>query len=329
MLFLGRDDVEAVMDPDALIDAMGPALADLSAGRVSAPNRTAAVVAAGDTFTGLLDMPAYVPSAGALTSKLVSVFPGNTGTGRPVRQAIIAVFDPETGAPAAVLDGAVITAARTAACSALSTRLLARANSEVLAVLGTGVQARAHARFVSRVRPFRQVRIAGGDRERARAAAAELSDELGVEVVAMPSYPAATDGADVVCGATFTVEPAIRRAWISPGTHLTSVGYHPNGREVDDETIAEAMLIVESRAAALQAVPPNRDLAGPLERGLLTLTGIHAELGELVAGTATGRTDDTGITLYKSVGVAVQDAAAAALILAAARARGVGQRVSL
>ncbi|WP_227979110.1 ornithine cyclodeaminase family protein [Nocardia spumae] len=324
MLVLGRADVESALDADTLIDAMGPAMADLSADRVSAPNRTATVVAAGETFTGLLDMPAYVPSSGALTSKLVSVFPGNTGTEHPVRQAIVVVFDPRTGTPAAVLDGTSLTAARTAACSALSARLLARADSEILAILGTGVQARAHARFVSRVRPFRQVRVAGSDRDRTAAAAAALAAELDVEVAAAPFYQEALDGADVVCGATFAAEPAIRRAWLAPGTHVTSVGYHPSGREVDDETIAEALLFVESRDAALQAIPPNRDLAEPLQRGLISAADIRAELGELVAGTAVGRTDDRQLTLYKSVGVAVQDAAAAALVLSVAQERGLG-----
>jgi len=320
VLVLAERDVVALLDVDELIDALADAMADLSAGRASMPARSAAFIDVG-TATGLLDMPCYVPSLRALTSKLVSVFPGNAGSGVPVRQAVVVVFDPVDGAPSAVLEATYLTAIRTAACSALSVRLLARENATVLAVLGTGAQATAHARAVSRVRPFRQIRIAGRDEGKATKLAAELSEELPVEVRAVGSYVEALDGADVVCAATYAVEPVVRREWLASGAHVTSVGYHPQGRELDDATVADALLVVESREAALNAVPPNRDLAEPIERGLITPDHLHAELGELVTGSARGRTAPNQLTLYKSVGVAVQDAVAAALVLAAARTR--------
>jgi ornithine cyclodeaminase/alanine dehydrogenase-like protein (mu-crystallin family) len=329
VLVLDQRSVAELLDLDALIDALGPALADLSAGRVELPARSAALMPGRQGFTGILDMPCYSPSAGALVTKVTSVFPENAGGPKPVRQAAMLVFDPEDGTPAALLDGTYITAIRTGACSALSVRLLARPDAATLAVLGTGVQARAHALAVSRVRPFAELRVAGRDPAKAAALATELGRELDVPVRAYEEYRSALDGADVVCATTFAVQPVVRRAWVAPGTHVTSVGYNPAGREVDDELVAAAALFVESRPAALHAVPPNLDIAQPIERGLVTPGHVRAELGEVYAGERPGRTDDEEITLYKSVGVAVQDAVAAALVLQAARDRGAGVDVTL
>ncbi|MGY1616024.1 ornithine cyclodeaminase family protein [Geodermatophilus sp. SYSU D00691] len=161
MLVLGRGEIAELLDVDALVDALAGAMAELSAGRASVPERVGAEVAEQDGR--LLSMPGYVPSQRALVTKLVSLFPRNAGTALPTHQAVVVVFDAETGAPSALLDGTEITAVRTAACSALATRLLAREEAAVLAVLGTGVQARAHARALVRVRPLREIRVAGHD----------------------------------------------------------------------------------------------------------------------------------------------------------------------
>ncbi|MGC0376438.1 ornithine cyclodeaminase family protein [Streptomyces sp. SAI-229] len=328
MLVLGRSQVEELLDLDALIDALAEAMADLSAGRAFAPGRIAALVPEREGF--LAAMPGYVPSAGALASKLVSLFPHNAGTRLPTHQALIVVFDPGTGEPVALLDGTAITAARTGACSALSARLLARADASVLAVLGTGVQARSHAHAMCRVRPIGQIRVAGRNPAKAAALVSELSAELDTEVRAVADYAEALDGADIVAATTHAVEPVVRRAWITPGTHITSVGYNPAGREIDDATVAEALVCVESREAALAPFPTgSNDLLTPIRDGVITPDHVHAELGELVAGSRPGRESDDRITLYKSVGVAVQDAAAAALVLAAAREEGVGGEVAL
>lgn len=328
MLVLTRRDVEALLDLDALIDALAAAMADLSAGRASAPDRVAALVPGQEAF--LAAMPGFVPSAGVLMAKLVSLFPGNAGTGLPTHQAVIAVFDPGTGAPVALLDGTAITVARTGACSALSARLLARDDAVVLAILGTGVQARSHARAMCRVRPIRQIRVAGRNPAAAAELAAELSAALPVTAAAVPSYRDALDGADIACAASHAAEPVIRRCWLSPGVHITSVGFNPAGREIDDATIAAALVCVESRQAALAPFPAgSNDLLIPIREGIITAGHIHAELGELVTGRKPGRSSREQITLYKSVGVAVQDAAAAALVIAAARERGAGQHIDL
>ena len=327
MLVLSRREVEELLDVGALIDALADAMADLSAGRAAAPNRVGAVVEDRDGL--LVAMPGYTPSTGSLVSKLVTLFPRNAGTVLPTHQAVIAVFDPTNGRPVALLDGTAITALRTGAGSALATRLLARDDASTLAILGTGVQARAHAAAVTRVRNFDELRTAGRDRDKADALAEELAVQLDVPVGAMHSWEAACDGADVVCATTHALEPVVRRQWLDDGTHVTSVGFNPQGREVDDATVADALVAVESRAAAL-APPPagSNDLVGPLERGLVQADAI-VEVGELVEGKRRGRTTADELTLYKSVGVAVQDGAAATLVLQAAREQGAGHEVDL
>jgi ornithine cyclodeaminase len=328
VLVLSRDEVRELLDLDELIDALADAMVDLSAGRASVPDRIAAFVTERDGLLGA--MPAYVPALGALASKLVSLFPRNADTEIPTHQAVIGVFDPETGSPLALLDGTEITAVRTGACSALSARLLARDEASVLAIIGTGVQARSHARALVRVRPIDKIFTAGRDRETAGALAAELGDELGISVRAVDSYQEAIEQADVVCATTHSLEPVVRREWLSPGTHVTSVGYNASGRELDDRTVVDALVCVESRRAVL-APPPagSNDLIEPIRSGLITPDHVHAELGELVSGVKPGRTSVEQLTLYKSVGVAVQDAAAAALVLSRARELGVGREITL
>jgi len=322
MLVLSRRDVEAALDPDRLVDAVAAAMADMSGGNGSFPNRTGADVAGVGGV--LIAMPAYLAGAGALAAKLVAMFPQNASRGLPTHKAIVAVFDPATGSPEAVMDGEVVTAMRTAACSALSARLLARDDAAVLAVLGTGVQARAHAEAVRRVRPIREVRVAGRDHAKAEV----LAQELGG--VAAASFEAAVSGADIVCACTHSPEPVVRGAWLRPGTHVTSVGFNPEGREVDADALARALVVVESRAAALAPYPAgSNDLLWPIRDGVFGEDHVHAEIGELVAGTRPGRTDPGQITVYKSVGVAAQDAAAAALVLQTARERGLGAEVAI
>lgn len=326
VLVLTEAQTRDLLDPDALRTAVARAMREVSAGRASMPARVAAQV----PDRGLLAaMPAYLPGAG-LAVKLVSLFPGNAGSALPTHQAVVLVFDPDTGAPVALLDGTWITAARTAAGSALSADLLGRPDARTLAILGTGVQARAHAQAMVRVRPIRTVRVAGRHPERAGALADELRATLGLDVRATGDFAEACRGADIVCATTHSPTPVVRREYLSTGTHVTSVGYNTAGREVDSATVADALVVVESREAVLAAPPSGaNDLRVPIEEGLIGPDHIHAELGELVAGIRPGRTSPDQLTLYKSVGVAAQDVAAAALVLAAARATGTGSGVEL
>jgi ornithine cyclodeaminase len=267
---------------------------------------------------GLLGvMPAYLPSANFLETKLVTLFEGNAGTELPTHQAAIAVFDPERGALTALMDGTYITATRTAAGSALSARMLAREDARVLAICGTGVQARTHAHAVTRVRTIEEIRIAGRDRPKVEALAAEVGGR------AADTFEDAVRGADIVCATTHSPEPVVRRAWLAPGTHVTSVGVNPAGAELEDALVADASVFVESRDAVLSPFPAGaNDLRG-LAPDRLT------ELGEVLSGVRPGRTDAEQLTVYKSVGVAVMDAAAAALVLRAAAASGAGVEVEL
>jgi alanine dehydrogenase len=303
VLVLSQDDVRSLLDLDELIDALADAFAEVSSGRASVPPRVAAFV----PERGLLAaMPGY--AAGVLETKLVSVFPGH----EPSHQALIAVFDPSTGTPLAVMDGTYITATRTAAASALSTRLLAREDARVLAILGTGVQARSHIDAVTRVREFDDVRVAGRSRERAEA--------LGVAVA--ESIEAAVRDADVVCACTDASSPVLRRAWLASGTHVTSVGASQGGPELDEGTVRASVLAVESRVAF-----------EPYPAGAHELQGLDpavaVELGELVAGTRPGRTSAEQITVYKSMGHAAEDAAASRLVYERALREGAGTEVDL
>jgi ornithine cyclodeaminase len=308
VIVLGRAEVSALLDPDALIDAVATALSDLSAGRASVPPRIAAF-----TPAGLLGaMVAWVPSLDLLAAKLVSVFPQNVGI--PTHQAVVAVFDGHSGTPLAILDGEEITAQRTAAASALATRLLARPGAQTLAIVGTGVQARSHARYLLRVRGFHSVLVAGRDPAKAR----RLADEVGGRAASVEEAVAA---ADVVCATTHAREPVIRREWLRPGTHLNSVGLHPQGRELD--RVSDALVAVESRSSALAAPPSGANELREM------LPDQVVELGELLSGARAGRTSAQQVTIYKSVGVAAEDAAAAALVLRRARERGVGRAVDL
>jgi alanine dehydrogenase len=312
VIFLSQEEVQELLDLDALIDALADAHRELSEGKASMPPRIAAF-AERDGLLGA--MPSYLPSAG-LACKLVTLFPQNTD--RHTHQALIGVFDPANGSPVALMDGTYITATRTAAGSALATRLLAREDARVLAILGAGVQARAHADALRRVRDFDEIRVASRDPERAQAAAREMG------ATAVESFEEAVRGADVVAATTHASEPVVLRDWLDPGTHVNSVGANPQGRgEIDPAIVREALVAVEYRGSTL-APPP----AGAPEF-VETPPEEVVELGELVAGSKQGRSSREQITLYKSVGVAVQDAAAAALVLSAARERSIGREIEL
>ncbi len=323
LLILDREMVRELLDPQALESAVAGALIELSAGRASIPPRVAPVIAERDAQ--LLVMAGYLPATHALATKTVSIFPRNASVGKPTHQALIVLYDAEDGSALVVMDGTHITAARTAAASALATRLLARDDATILAVLGTGVQARAHATALAEVREFAEIRIAGRDAARTRSLAAALDQEITTPVRACHGFERAVSGAHVVCLATHAAEPLLHRDWLAEGSHVTSVGLNPAGSEIGPDLVRDALVTVESRASAL-AEPP----AGARElRDQRIDPAEVVELGELLAGCRVGRRDANHLTVYKAVGVAVEDAAAAALIYAAARGRGVGTSVTL
>jgi ornithine cyclodeaminase/alanine dehydrogenase-like protein (mu-crystallin family) len=247
----------------------------------------------------------------------VSVFPHNHDRGLPSHQALIALFDESNGAPVAVMDGTAITATRTGAASALSVRLLAPSRARVLAVLGAGVQGRSHLTAVPRVREFEKIRLASRVREHAVNLAREFPQALVVE-----SFEEAVAGADVVCCCTDSAQPVLMRSWLKQGVHVTSVGASRQGPELGPDVINADLLCVESRSAFL-----------PYPAGANELQGMDAgravEIGELVSGTRQGRSSDGDLTVYKSMGHAVEDIAAAHLVFERALKDNVGSLVEL
>ena len=312
LLVISQAEVERLLDLDELLEALAKAFAEVTAGRASVPPRVAA-----RTPRGLLGvMPGYLPGAG-LESKLVAVFPGNHQVGLPSHIALIALFDEDNGCPLALMDGTHITAVRTAAASALSAKVLGRQDARVLAILGAGVQGRAHLEALPRVREFHEVRIASRSQAHAEALASTCA-----QARAMSDFEQAVRGADVICCCTDAAQPVIAFDWLKPGAHVTSVGSNPAGPELDADTVVKGRLFVESRVAFSPPPAGSAELAG-LDASIAT------ELGEVLTGAVPGRTRDDVITVYKSMGHAAEDAAAARLVYEEALRQGAGRRVSL
>ncbi len=313
LLYLSRADVERLLDVDAMLAALGEALVVFSSGITSVPPRAGARVGE----RGILGaMPGYVPGI-ALEVKLVSVFPGNHDHGLPSHQGLIAIFDEDTGAPLAVMDGAYITAIRTGGTAAVAARVLARNDASILAILGAGVQGHSHLETLPRIRHFNEIRIASRDPEKAKALAKQHE-----RAVVASSFEAAVRGADMVACCTDAREPILRRAWLKPGAHVSSVG-GTWGPELDAETIAAGRVFVEWRGAATTPPPAGAHELQGLDAASLT------EVGEVLAGTRPGRQSAEEITVYKSTGHAVEDAATARLVYDRAKAEGVGISLSL
>src|SRR5438876_4997364 len=289
-MVLSEDDVRKVLRMEDLIPRMADALQDLSAGAVLHPLRTVLPVSDYGGFLGVM------PACGrALGAKLVTFYPENKDV--PTHHAMILLFRPETGEPMAVMDGRLITEMRTAAVSAVATKLLARADTKVLTILGSGVQARSHLEALRLVREFTEVRVWSPHN------ADRFARELRLHAAA--SAEEAVRGADVIVVATSATTPVLRGEWLAPGAHINAVGAtRPNWRELDDEVLRRATIYVESREAALK------------ESGDMMAAGKEpVEIGEVIAGKKQGRISADQITLFKSVGVAAEDIATAELVL--------------
>jgi thiomorpholine-carboxylate dehydrogenase len=291
--FLDEARVRAVLRMEDLIPAVERALIAFSAGKVAQPARQMLSVDLHGGHFGAM------PAAGQIGMgvKLVTFYPGNAERGLPTHMAMILLFRPETGEPLAIMDGRLITEMRTAAASAVATKAMAAPDASVLAVLGTGVQARAHVEALRLVRRFREVRIWGRTVERVK----RLADDVGA--TALASAEEAVRGADVVVTATSSMEPVLQGAWLMPGSHVNAVGWRgPKGRELDDAAMHGAFVVADSREAVLR------------ESGDVLMSGveIEAELGEVLAGRKPG---PPGMrTVFESVGIAVEDIAAARLV---------------
>jgi alanine dehydrogenase len=320
-LLLSEHDVRIVLTMDDLIAAMEEALAQFSTGGVQQPLRTVLQVGAQPAFFGV--MPAFTTDPPALGTKLVTVFGSNAAAGLPTHLATMVLLDPGTGELLAVMDGRYITEARTAAVSAVSVKQLARDDAGVLAIVGSGVQARSHLEALARVRPLTDIRVWSPSRERREQFVRDMRSHVGAPLRATSSVDDAVRGANLIALVTSSREPVLRSGQVADGTHICAVGAcRPDQREMDTALVARGRLYVDSRAGALAEAG---DIVLPIAEGALEPSTIAGELGEVLAGRATGRTSRTDLTIFKSLGMAVEDVAAARLAYERAAARGIGR----
>ena len=303
ILVLAARDVNELLGYRECADVMRQALAALARGQIQQPLRTVVRPRDAAGFMGL--MPAYSPDGYGL--KAICVTPGNPAVGKDAHQGGVMLFAADTGEPLALVNASAITEIRTAAVSAVATGLLARAGAAELAIIGTGVQGRAHAHALAATRPLTGIRMAGRDVARARKVAAELAEALGLPVTAAGSVPEAVEGADIVVTATSSAQPVLRREWLAAGSHVNAVGAClPHAREIDTATMAEAAVFADSRESVRSE---SGDYLLAAQEG--ADNPVRAELGELLTGTASGRADDDEITVFESLGLAAEDLAAA------------------
>lgn len=322
---LTEQQVQSLLPMADLIAAMEAALARFSAGEVLQPVRSVLMVGPTKAYFGL--MPAYVPSPGSLGAKLVTVFADNPSKQLPSHLATILLLDPETGSLQALMDGRYITEARTAAVSAVSARFLAKRDAATLAIIGSGVQARSHLEAFAEVRQLKEVRVwspRAASRERF---VGEMTGHIAVPVRASETAEAAVRGADLIVLATSSVTPVLKDEWVGAGAHVVSVGAcRPDQREMDPALVARARLYVDSRAAA---VVESGDVVMGIAEGHFAVAHIRGELGEVVLGRAEGRQGDGDVTIFKSLGMAVEDVVAADLVLRRAVETGAGTELTL
>lgn len=318
-LLLNRADLEQILDISSVIDAVERGFADYSAGKVTMPVRTAIRVQ--DPPGIMLVMPCAMTESRALGTKIVSVYPRNPSRGIPTIGALYVLSDYDTGFPLAVMDAGFITGLRTAAASAVATRYLAREDAKTLGILGTGVQGYYHALAIPAVRQIERILVTGSSQEKAQAFADRLGGVVKAEVVPAGSVEDVA-AADIVVTGTTSATPLFAGGLLRPGAHVNNVGSHAaTTREMDTEAIVRSTVVVDSYEAAWAE---SGDILIPIEEGAISREHVVAELGEVVSGKKPGRQRPDELTLFKSNGLAFQDAVAAALAVTRAREAGVG-----
>ena len=325
MLVIDQATVESLLSMEQCISLMSDAFAAYGKGEVVLPLRPLLRLPSGRGLLGM--MPAYVETPPALGIKLITVFHSNHGTDFDSHQGAVLLFEAEHGALVAIMDASSITAIRTGAVSGLATKLLAKADAADLCILGAGVQARTHLDAMRLVRPIERVRVWSRSAERARRFCLAATRRCGITVEPVSDPRDGAAGADIICTVTASSEPVLRGEWITPGTHINAVGAcTPAARELDAAAVRGASLFVDSRESVLHE---SGDFLLAKREGAVDDTHIRAELGDVVLGRAPGRVFDDEITLFKSLGLAVEDVVAAHFVHARADHSGVGTRVML
>jgi ornithine cyclodeaminase len=320
-LLLTESDVRAVLPMPDLIDCMERALASHAAGQALQPVRTVLEVGVDRNYFGV--MPASLSDPVAMGAKLVTVFHRNHDRGLPSHLAAIVLLDPGTGALEAIMDGRYITEARTAAVSAVSVKHLARADAATLAILGSGVQARSHLEAIRHVRPLREVRVWSRTPAHRERFATEAMRATGIPVRAAGTAADAVQQADIIVLATSSPTPVLTEADLPRGAHIAAVGAcRPDQREMTAAVVSEARVFVDSRAAAMKEAG---DILLAIRDGAIGDDHIAGELGDLPRGAVAGRSSPAQVTLFKSLGMAIEDVAAGRLVVDRARAQGLGQ----
>ena len=324
MRVINRKEVERLLPMAACIDVLADAMRAASHGAVSMPLRMFTPLAGGSGSFGL--MPGSTLDPPFFGAKVISLLPDNPAKGRPMVQGYVSLFDHETGKPVALIEGASVTAIRTAAASGLATRELARKDAQTHGIFGTGVQAITHIDAVNCVRDIGEILVWGRDAEKTRQFARQQSERVKTDVRATDD-PAEAAACDVVSTVTAATRPILKGEWLRPGCHLNLVGVHtPEAREADTRAIERSRVYVDLMESAMNEAG---DLLVPIGEGAIDRAHVLGEIGQVLAGELEGRTADTDITLYKSLGIVAQDLFAAAHIYARALEDGAGVEVDL
>jgi len=321
ILILSQADVENLLPMAECITVMDEALSSLARGEMHQPLRQVVHPPGADGIIAM--MPSFRYGADAIFGlKAICVFPKNAETGKDAHQGGVLLFRGDTGEPMAFMNASAITAIRTAAVTAVATRVLSREDASELAIIGAGVQARSHLEAIACVRKLKRARVVSRNPEHAKALAEEMGGRFEFPIESVPSAQEAILGADIIVTVTTSKEPVVQREWLTPGSHINAIGtYSPRAREIDTATMVEATLFVDRRESALNEAG---DYLVAAAAGAITPNHIHAELGEVLIGSASGRSSSDEITLFKSLGLAVEDLAAADYVFRKAQREQVG-----
>ena len=324
LLVLNSREIAELLPMSECIELMASALASLARGEVFQPLRTIVRPTGARGLLGL--MPAYRSGEqGAFGLKAICVFPGNPSIGKDAHQGGVLLFSQETGEPLALMNASQITAIRTAAVSAVATRLLARPDAAQLGIIGAGVQARTHLLALAYVRSIKRARVSCRNVEHAEELVRETQEKVAFPIEPAGTNEAAVREADIVVTATSSLEPVIKKDWVAPGAHINAIGTHsPQSREIDSDTMAAARIFVDRRESALNEAG---DYLLAAKEGVVGPESIVGEIGELLIGTKPGRESASEITLFKSLGLAIEDVVCAEYLFRKAKADGVGSWV--